>query len=577
MSPRIDINPMKDRELKKTVKEIIENCHLDDLVVDREVSLNLTGSRTTAGKYIPEKEIDVIAKFSYGGKRVLLLFECEDSQSASGVTALYSGYDADIRKLAHNLTSLHVLGSGDGALKSGDFVDVDPDTIRACFVYGNRFPEASYQHCCREARHYGFVVLNYLALTYYHKISAILGSWTKFELFKEFSLKLESTGTFTIDAVKAKQKGKTMYLARIHPGQLLKIGYVLRRASEKTYAYQRMLNKDRIDAIGKFITSTDPQSFLPNAVIAVLDNERAIKEKVHFDADKKQLTLPLAYCSAWLIDGQHRVYGFLGTRYEHWTHERFEPFDLPIVLFRDLLPEEVQTQTFVNINYYQKKIKTELLCDLTTVTKDMHNRLTWPSLIGHELNRVHNSPLRNQIRISELHTGRPIKLGSLVPYGLLETLLGYKPKSGNYAGPLFDYENFDPNLPFDSSGNQHAFSRQVDLLVRFLNGVKRNTSTPRPGTDPWRNHRRFALLKPTGLNALFMLLAKILREHPTAALDFDLFLKPLKSVSFKRQYVSEMGGGWKGFRRFANLMISRLNKGTARKRKLGRYGKKEKT
>jgi len=78
--------------------------------------------------------------------------------------------------------------------------------------------------------------------------------------------------------------------------------------------------------------------------------------RVRYDAKKQELTAPLVYCSAWIIDGQHRVYGFLGTKYEDWTEEEFEPFDLPLIVVRDL-PEADQTRTFININYFQKRIK----------------------------------------------------------------------------------------------------------------------------------------------------------------------------------------------------------------------------
>jgi len=365
-----------------------------------------------------------------------------------------------------------------------------------------------------------------------------------------------------------------MYLGCIHPGQLLKIAYVVRRASQKTYAYQRLLNKDRINAIGEFISSPSPQAFLPSAVIAVFDSDSQVRASLKYDAEKQELTVPLMYCSAWMIDGQHRAYGFLGTKYEEWTEEKFESFDLPVILFAELDPV-VQTETFININYYQKRIKAGLLCDLTTLTKDLQHKLTWPSLLGSELNSDSGSPLRNKVKVSELHGRRPIGLSSLAQYGLLETLLGYKEKTHSYTGPLFNYAHFDRSAPFASEANQRAFRRQTTLIIRFLRGVHRNTKKPNPQADPWQNTSDYALLKPTGINALFMLLAKILQKHPNAGLDFDNYLKPLRSVIFKRNYVAKKGGGWKGFRGFANTMIKKVNK-REKNNPLMLYGEKEK-
>jgi DGQHR domain-containing protein len=564
---------MKDAHLKIEVREIVENCRLDGLIVDREVQINITGDKDATGNLLTEKEIDVVAKFAYGGKKVLLFFECEDSVSAAGVKVHYKQYNADVKAIFDNRSNINVLKSTDNQLQNRHFKDVD--MIRVCFAYGDNFPESAYQVCVREARPHSFLVWNHLAATYYRKMSSILTSWTKYELFKDFGLDLEGTSTFTINAMEMNQKSKTMYVGRMHPGQLLRIAYVVRRASEKTYAYQRMLSKDRINAIGEFIASSDPQSFLPNAVIAVFDADPKVQSVLKYDSAKHELTVPMMYCSAWIIDGQHRANGFLGTIYEEWSTGKFEPFDLPVILFSKL-PDVVQTQTFININYYQKKIKTGFLCDLMALTKNLQNKLTWPSLLGRELNQVAHSPLLNRVKVSELQGGRPIGISSLVSYGLLETLLGHRPKSGLYLGPLAAFAPFDRSAPFDSADNQKAFNKQLQLLIRFLRGVQTNTKTVDPAADPWQNTGGYSLLKPTGINALFMVLAKILQKYPTAGLDFDKFLKPVRTVSFKNDYVAKKGGGWKGFRAFANTILRRLNRGKSKKNRIPLYGQKEK-
>ena len=561
----------QDAYLKKEIKQIIENCRLEKLIVDREVHLNWTGEQDTNGDYVDQREIDVVAKFSYHDQNVMLLFECEDSGGASGVRKEYRVCEADVKDILQNLDHVQVLGSSDGHLKGSHFKSVD--IIRVCFSYGAKFPDSAYRTCLSAAKAHSFLVWNRLALTYYLRISSVLGKWTRYELFKDFGLKLEGTSMFQIEALEVKQKGKKMYVGKIHPGQLLKIAYVVRRASERTFAYQRLLSAERINAIREFISSNQLQAFLPNAIIAVFDEDKAVQQTLHYSPSTHRLTIPLIYSSAWIIDGQHRVYGFIGSPYEKWEPDKFKAFDLPVILFLEL-QKTVQTETFVNINYYQKKIKSELLCDLTTLTKDMRHKLTWPSLIGHELNVSSASPLKDRVKISELHTGRPIGLASLVQYGLLETLLGYRPSGGTYTGPLFTYAAFNPKASFGSAGNRDSFRKQCDLVMRFLRGVRTNTADPDPTKDPWRNTREYALLRPTGVNALFMVLAKILKKHPAAALDFEVFLEPLKTISFKRDYVAGLGGGWKGFRNFANVMIRKLN--NVGGHDLGLYGKKDK-
>lgn len=563
----------QDTQLIKQVQSILQSCHLDNLILDRKVQINFSGSKGPDEKYEADKEIDVVAKFTYAGKQVLLLFECENSTKAHSLKKEFRAYEADVKRLRRKPGTTRVLKSQDNQLKSHHFKDLGP--IGVCFVYGSNFPEPSYKVARREAtQRRSFVVWNDLALTYYSRISSTLGGWTKYELFKEFRFDLEDTTTFSIPALELKQKGNTMYLGRIHPGQLLKIAYVVRRASDRTYAYQRMLSRERIAAIREFISSRGTQSFLPNAVIAVFDKDGRVQNAIRYSRAKRQLSIPLFYASAWIIDGQHRAFGFVGTAYEKWRPEKSKPFDLPVILFRKL-DEVSQTKSFININYFQKRIQSGLLCDLTTLTRDLRHKLTWPSLIGKELNERDKSPLKGLVKVSELHVGKPVNLASLVQFGLLETLLGYKPRA-DYSGPLFGYAKFNRNAAFGSQQNKAAFKKHVDLIDRFLVAVKGNTETGNPQTDPWLNWKDFSLLKPTGLNALFLVLAKIMKKHPNAGLDLTQFLNPVQSSLFKRNYVVRKGGGWKGFRALANSMIRKLNQGKSKLDRLTYYGKKEK-
>lgn len=564
----------RDAAIKRTIKAIVEKLGLDNLVIDREVVLNLSGDKEPNGNYVSEKEIDVVARFSYGGKNVMLFFECENSSGKDTKTIKdeYVRYAAEVVDISKKLPT--VIHSKDGALTQAHFQHVD--ATRVCFVYGNSFPINDYQRCVQQAQKHAFVVWNADALKYFSKISAILNGWTKYEIFKEFDLNLGVPQTVTISAIKLKQKNTEMYVASAHPGLLLQISYVVRRLSGKTHAYQRMLNRQRIKDIADFISSADEHAFLPNAVIVVFDDDDG-NGKPLFDVTKSQLTIPFKYCSAWIVDGQHRLYGFLGTKYEAWTQGKHEPFDLPIVIFPNL-NEITQTQTFININYHQKRIKPALLCDLTTLTKDLKHRLTWPSLLGVAINQDAKSPMYGKIKVSEFDTGRPISLASFVQYGLLEGLLGFKARAKTYKGALYTFAQFNVNLIFANTQNQDAFKAQVDLLNRFLLGVYKNTAdTKNPATDPWRNTKDFSLLKPTGINALFLVLAKILQKYPQAQLDFNTYLKPLGRVDFGSENIATMGGGWKGFRNLANHILQKLNRGKKTAAKLQLFGERDKT
>src|SRR5260370_35733645 len=114
----------KDASLKRQVIEFLERCGLGDLIVDREVHINFTGAKTEADEYEDEKETDVVAKFSYAGKQILLLFECEDSTGPSGsIKAEYRDYDAVIKKILSRSDQIEVLHSRDDVLRGNHFKD----------------------------------------------------------------------------------------------------------------------------------------------------------------------------------------------------------------------------------------------------------------------------------------------------------------------------------------------------------------------------------------------------------------------------------------------------------------------
>ncbi len=102
-----------------------------------------------------------------------------------------------------------------------------------------------------------------------------------------------------------------------------------------------------------------------------------------------------------------------------------------------------------------------------------------------------------------------------------------------------------------------------------------NTKSSDPNKDPWSRTKEYSLLKPAGINALLLVLARIMEKYHDAKLDFDAYLKPLKKVSFKRDYVAKQGGGWKGFRSLANVILRKLNQAHKRD-SLRLFGTKEK-
>ncbi|MGI5981746.1 MAG: DGQHR domain-containing protein [Dysosmobacter sp.] len=112
------------------------------------------------------------------------------------------------------------------------------------------------------------------------------------------------------------------YSFSIEPEKLLKIGYVLHRSeanSSMMPTYQRLIKKSRLTAVRKFIN--EEHGYFPNSIIISIDS----KKPLQFDRSEKQvpnavadlgiLHLPQQYRSAFIIDGQHRLYGYSDSPY----------------------------------------------------------------------------------------------------------------------------------------------------------------------------------------------------------------------------------------------------------------------
>jgi len=126
--------------------------------------------------------------------------------------------------------------------------------------------------------------------------------------------------------------------------------------------YQRLLVPSRLKGIGEFI---DKGGYFPNTVIVNFDDSNK-KNRVQFEqaaggSDNTKtklgyLTIPNAYCIAYIIDGQHRVYGYAGSKYKDTN-------TIPVVAFNGL-PSDEQLKIFMDINEHQKAVSPGLRLDL---------------------------------------------------------------------------------------------------------------------------------------------------------------------------------------------------------------------
>lgn len=243
---------------------------------------------------------------------------------------------------------------------------------------------------------------------YYKELTDHLGQAARFQLLGNI-LKGQNIKNMNMDvpAIQGKMGNLIYYCFTIEPAKLLKIGYVLHRSkanSDMMPTYQRLIKKKRLQEIRKFV---DKGGYFPNSIVITIDTNG---KKLNFDPaggsmkveDTSSrigiLHLPKQYHSAYIIDGQHRLYGYSDSKYA-------ETDCIPVVAFVNLDRSE-QLKLFMDINENQKAVSKTLR---TTLNKDMFwesedkakQRIALRSKIAQELGESSSSPLLSRVIIGE--------------------------------------------------------------------------------------------------------------------------------------------------------------------------------
>ena len=140
---------------------------------------------------------------------------------------------------------------------------------------------------------------------------------------------------------------------------LLDIAYVLRIESGQKKAYQRFLDKNRLFKIARFVE--DGKSFKNSIVLALDGSSRFVGKHVrlpgvsNFGSQFGILKIPRQFASAWVIDGQHRLYAFARVEKEALRKNL-----LPVIALQSRSRTE-EAETFVDINKNQKPVDPNLL------------------------------------------------------------------------------------------------------------------------------------------------------------------------------------------------------------------------
>ena len=244
-------------------------------------------------------------------------------------------------------------------------------------------------------------------LEYFQRFIKHMGPAGKYQILGEFlkGQKVPGLTNIKLPAIRGMIGREKFYSFVMTPRNLLKIAFINHQAlnhPDGRPAYQRMISSSRIKEISEFIKKG---GFFPtNILVNFSDAPRfdLISNKENTDPNIKfgWITLPPKYRSAWIIDGQHRLYGFSRLTDEFLDQSLF-------VLAFEKMAIQKEADLFITINHKQKSVSRSLLvslfADIRMGDSDPSTALSaLASAVVRTLNTDKSSPLARRFAIPDV-------------------------------------------------------------------------------------------------------------------------------------------------------------------------------
>lgn len=333
-------------EKQKVADEVLENrfwCILyqfgfDELNRGRQFQISIT----PGGKLI-NKQVAVFAKID----DVVIITECKYSEKKQKIS-----FQADIDDFAALQKPIAI------SLRK-HYGTNSKFKIVWLFVTGNVIWSET-DRACAKARN--IKIIEERELRYFEEIAKNVGPAAKYQFLGEFlsDQRIPELSNYSVPAIRTKLGGNWAYYFLAPPSRILPVAFVNHRGLrdiESAPAYQRVLKRSRLREIGEYI---DNGGFFPNNILLNFKDEVRFYKKTSFE-DRQisfgDLYLPDKYKSVWVIDGQHRLFGFAEMDKELDKHT------VPVLAFEKLSTEN-EAKLFVTINSKQQKVARSLLDEL---------------------------------------------------------------------------------------------------------------------------------------------------------------------------------------------------------------------
>lgn len=510
--------------LEERVRSLLRQCGFK--VLDEEEKIPLTGGKK-------HRTVEISAKFGQDDC-LKILVECKGGKQKN----------LKISSLVHDYQALQKKASAD------KIVFVIPD---------REIKDEDREYIVKK----GMILWDSKKLGYYESLADAIGPYARYEIVHSLGLKTkEQSMVHNATALKilqpttsaSKQNRYEIFLFSITPEKLLKTSVVFRKASEENKdAFQRILKKKRLMDIGKYVNRIDTS--LPTDIVISLPDEVEIKELKLFDPhphlsdenDVKlvRLSIPLKYGSLEIIDGQHRLFGFV------YAEEQVKrKFNLLLTALRDPGASR-KKQLFIDINEKAKKLDPNLLTYLSYIENEVKCQsdsklMAIKIVVG--LNKIRSSPFKGRIRYLDIG-GEIITLKGFSGYDLKSLV--------SESGVLRKFVH------------KNKSDEYIEILSAYFSTVK--SLFPKE----WKDPRGYIIFTNRGITAFLKLLKSLLEcidfKVPTDLISFRKYktdfmnevrkyLNPLKGFNFKTEHLKGQyigAAGWSKFYKDLEEVIRR--------------------
>ncbi len=341
-------------------------------------------------------------------------------------------------------------------------------------------------------------------INYFVELSKHLGDCAKYQLYAHLFVDKEISNFNTkVPAIRSRLGEHVCYTFSIDPARLLQIGYILHHHSvnnDSMPAYQRLIKRERLGQIRKFV---EAGGFFANSLIINIDTNG---QDLQFDeittgehnslSQVGILHLPARYRCAYVIDGQHRLYSYSGSKLAN-SHT------LPVVAFENLDKHE-QLKLFMDINENQKCVpkglRVTLNADLLwSSSKEKERRIAIASKITQMLESNKNSTLQNRILVGE---NQKSKERTLTIHAIKDAI-----EKAKFLNSYNDSNEILNNGLLDYCDNQ----KSVDAIFKLLSESFLFIEIQCPNAWKMTDEEYTILVTNRGIQAIIRVIADIIR------------------------------------------------------------------